>query len=462
MNRIKYIAAYLFCAILLQNSGMAQVKPLPALRVSDNKRYFVTAGGEPFFWLGDTGWLLFTKLDRKETIQYLDNRKERGFNVIQVMVIHDQKHAVNRYGDSALVNSDVSRPKTTPGKDIADATQYDFWDHVDFVITEAEKRGIYIALVPVWGSNVKAGLVSVKQAKEYAGFLANRYRNQSNIIWLNGGDLMGTERTDVWEAIGSTIRSTDKNHLQSFHPRGRYSSSAWFHNSSWLDFNMFQSGHKDYAQDTSAPYIGEDNWKYAEHDYALKPVKPMMDGEPSYEKIPHGLHDSLAPVWHAADIRRYGYWSVLSGGAGFVYGHNAVMQFHNGIGVGDYFCRQKWDNAIKDSGAAQMQYLKKLMLSKPPDGRIPDPEMILNQGNKYNHLAAIKGKDYAFVYTYTGRNIQIQLGRIAGDTITASWYEPSTGKYTEAGTFVNKGTKEFDPPGKETAGNDWVLVLAGR
>ncbi len=461
MKRIQQIFFLLFLTYFIcAETLVAQNKSLPQLKISANKHSFVSGNNDPFFWLGDTGWLLFTKLNRKEAIQYLNDRQAKGFNVIQVMVLHDLKHAVNRYGDSALINNDVSKPKITNGNRFNDSVEYDFWDHVDFVINEAEKRGIYMALVPVWGSNVKAGLVSEAGAKSYASFLANRYKNKSNIIWLNGGDIKGTEGLAVWKIIGSTIKSIDQKHLISFHPRGRSTSSEWFHKEDWLDFNMFQSGHKDYAQDTTEPRIGEDNWKFALGDYALQPTKPTMDGEPSYENIPHGLHDSLAPLWHADDVRRYGYWSVFSGGAGFTYGHNAVMQFFNGMGTGDYFTKEKWSDGINDIGASQVQYLKKLMLSKSAADRIPDQSLIANQGKRYDYFAAIRGNDYAFIYTYTGRNIQVNLGKIKGEKIDASWYDPRNGKYTYIGTFVNKGEHEFDPPGNPQNGNDWVLVLS--
>jgi hypothetical protein len=314
--------------------------------------------------------------------------------------------------------------------------------------------------VPVWGSNVKEGMVNEPSAKALAGFLANRYRHQSNIIWLNGGDLLGDLKGEVWESIGTELRKNDPNHLISFHPRGRNSSSQWFHNASWLDFNMFQSGHKDYAQDTVEPRMGEDNWKFIEHDYQLKPTKPSMDGEPSYENIPHGLHDTLGPKWHAADVRRYAYWSVFAGGAGYTYGSNAVMQFHNGIGSGDYGTHQNWKDAINDTGAGQMQWMKKLILSKPYFERVPDQTLIASgQGEKYQRLLATRGKNYAFVYTYTGREMNIQMGKIEGKKVKASWYNPRNGNYTAIGVFENTGTHSFDPPGDQKEGNDWVLVL---
>ncbi|MFO7658027.1 MAG: DUF4038 domain-containing protein, partial [Bacteroidales bacterium] len=207
---------------------------LPALKISENKRYLVDKDGNPFFWLGDTGWLLFSKLNREEAETYLANRAEKGFNVIQAMVLHTVG-VVNIYGDSALIAKNVSNPKVTEGNSFEDSVQYDFWDNVDYVIKKAEEKGMYVALVPIWGSDVKSGHVSRDGAAEYAAFLANRYKDQSNIIWLNGGDIRGSDATEIWKIIGTTINQIDTNHLITFHPFGRTASSIWFHNEDWLD-----------------------------------------------------------------------------------------------------------------------------------------------------------------------------------------------------------------------------------
>ncbi|HRG83132.1 MAG TPA: DUF4038 domain-containing protein, partial [Chitinophagaceae bacterium] len=189
-----------------------------SLKVAANHRFFTTADGKPFFWLGDTGWLLFVKCTREDAVFYLDTRKQQGFNVVQVMVLHDFNNTKNVYGDWALNDFDVTKPATTIGSDFRNADEYDFWDHVDFIIDEAAKRGIYMALVPTWGSNVKSGKINEQQAETYAKFLAKRYRNKSNIIWLNGGDINGKDGYAVWEKIGSTIKNFDPNHLMTFHP----------------------------------------------------------------------------------------------------------------------------------------------------------------------------------------------------------------------------------------------------
>ncbi len=435
-------------------------KGLPALKVSENHRFLVDENDKPFFWLGDTGWLLFTKLTREDADKYLTDRADKGFNVIQVMVLHSL-NSVNVYGDSALIRENVANPLVTDGNAFEDTTQYDYWDNIDYVIDKAAEKGIYIGMVPVWGSNVRNGAVCKSDAVKYASWLANRYKDRSNIIWMNGGDILGSDSLAIWNAIGTTINQTDTCHLITFHPFGRKTSSIWFHNEEWLDFNMFQSGHRRYDQDDTEWGFGEDNWKYVDNDYSQTPVKPTIDGEPSYEGIPQGLHDTSQPFWKDEDVRRYAYWSVFAGGFGFTYGNSAVMQFYkpedkrSGYGAKEY-----WTEAINDPGAMQMQYLKKLMLSRPFLERTPDQSLIAGEnGSGYDHLAATRGNDYALIYTYTGRSIPVQMGKISGDKVKASWYKPADGTTTIIGEFENNGTHEFDPPGEPANGNDWVLVL---
>jgi hypothetical protein len=115
---------------------------------------------------------------------------------------------------------------------------------------------------------------------------------------------------------------------------------------------------------------------------------------------------------------------------------------------------------LNDSGARQMTYIKKLVLSEPYAERAPDQSLIAGQqGERYNFLVAARGKNYAFIYTYTGRNIPVVMGKISGEKVKASWFNPKNGNYDLIGQFDNKGVHQFDPPGTESEGNDWVLVL---
>jgi hypothetical protein len=251
--------------------------------------------------------------------------------------------------------------------------------------------------------------------------------------------------------------------LITYHPRGRTQSSTWFHDQPWLSFNSIQSGHKNYAQDTSKGdlHYGEDNWRYIDVDYNKTPIKPTLDAEPSYEKIPYGLHDLTLPRWTDADVRRYGYWSVFAGACGYTYGNNDVMQMHKPTDKGSaYGSKEYWYQSITDPGATEMVYLKKLMLSRPYMERVPDLSLIADgQGERYDRLLATRGKKYAFIYTYTGRDMDINAEKLEGSKIKASWYNPRNGQITGIGMFNKSNLLKFNPPGEKKDGNDWVLIL---
>ncbi len=57
------------------------------LKVSADGHYLQYADGNPFFWLANTGWELFHRLNLEEIENYLDNGSAKGFTVIQAVVL---------------------------------------------------------------------------------------------------------------------------------------------------------------------------------------------------------------------------------------------------------------------------------------------------------------------------------------------------------------------------------------
>lgn len=438
------------------------------LKVSQNGRFLAHQNGTPFFWLGDTGWLLFSRLTREEAEIYLEDRTQKGFNVIQVMALH-KLNDKNAYGYPAFEDF-----RTTDWEKVLGAgynsESYGYWDHMEYIIDLAADKGLYMAIVPIWGTMVKNLDLNGDEVYRYAKWLALRYKDKPNIIWLNGGDVRGDDHPGVWKTIGYTIKENDPDHLMTFHPFGRTQSSTWFHNEPWLDFNMFQSGHRRYDQRTlnksddttieDGEWKGEDNWKYVEEDYAKEKAKPTIDGEPSYEDIPQGLHNPAEPYWNADDCRRYAYWAVFAGAFGHTYGHNSVMQMHRPGGKGSYGVRKYWQEALNDTGAQQMRHLKSLMLSVSFFDRIPDQTLIAGEnGQSYDRLIATRAQNYAFIYTYKGQKITVNMGKVLGNTINVWWFNPRNGEYIFVDVFLNSDTHEFYPPEHENKANDWVLVI---
>src|SRR3546814_17023642 len=93
-----------------------------------------------FFWLGDTGWLMLSRLTREETERYLAKRAAQGFNVIQVMVLHSPE-MTSRYGAPALDGGDPAPHHVTPGRDPARPGEYDFWGHPAWAVERAAAPG---------------------------------------------------------------------------------------------------------------------------------------------------------------------------------------------------------------------------------------------------------------------------------------------------------------------------------
>lgn len=431
-----------------------------ALKVSDNGRYLQHANGKPFFWLADTAWLLFQKMDREEVKRYFRNRKSKGYNVVQCILFQGWSD-LNAFGDTAFVEKNLTRFNTTPGSDPKKPEEYDYWDHVEYAADVAAENGIYLAALPLWGPFVNKTPPSMQVAQELAANLAERFKNRLNIVWVNGGSARAKVKLEIWEAIGATLKKHDPHHLITFHTFGRTQSSAHFNSSAWLDFNMFTSGHRRYDQDDTVRKFGEDNWRYVLDDLAKTPRKPTLDGEPSYEATPHGLHDLTQPYWTADDVRRYAYWSVFAGAAGHTYGHNSVRQVYKKSDPSPAGgAKETFLFAMDAPGAGQMQHLKKLLLSRPYFDRINDQALVTgDEGEKYDRVLVTKGKDFLMAYSYTGRSFTLQLGGISGEKVRAWWFNPRTGKAMRLGTYQNTGSKAFDPPGVKANGRDWVLVL---
>lgn len=437
-------AILLFMPILFCN---AKEKPWDhgALTVSANRLYLQHADGTPFFWLADTGWLLPQRLDRDEADYYLAQTAEAGFNVVQVQVLNAVP-SVNCYG--RLSHTDGWNMPAAPA-----SGDYGYWEHLDYIIDSAARHGIYIGMVCIWGGLVKSGLMDEEQAKAYGEFLARRYGNRPNIVWMIGGDIQGDVKHDVWDTLARTIKANAPGHLMTFHPRGRTTSARWWADAPWIDFHTFQSGHRRYGQrmgnkDYPIPdNTEEDSWMYVDSVRKYAPVRPVLDSEPSYEGIPQGLHSTDEPLWTDLDVRRYAYWSVFAGACGHTYGHNNIMQFARPGVAGAYFAdgeAKPWYKALRDPGRCQMKYLRQLMLAFPYFGRVADQSIVIGNGERYERLAATRGDDYLMVYNHTGRPMTLDLTRISGKEKKVWLMNPADGTLRYVGRTSEK-TYRYTP-----------------
>lgn len=453
-------------AVVLSAAQVAE-KPsrLPRIRVSDNHRFLVDESGKPFFYLADTAWELFHRLNRDEAVEYLTFRASQGYTAIQAVALAEEDGIgiPNAYGDLPLVDRDPLKPAVTPGANPKDARAYDYWDHVDYIVDQANARGLYVALLPTWGRWVQGdkprkgdeALVTPANAQQYGEFLGKRY-GKKGVIWVFGGDRDGTGQAPVWRAmakgiaIGVNGKEDYHDVLITLHPDGGTSSSQWFHDEPWLAFNMQQTGHSR-AERTQC-------WNRIAKDYERASTKPVIDGEPLYEDHPLEFRAKDYGYSFDAHVRQRAYWDLFSGACGHTYGNHAVWQMFDSQRTPVNGPLMIWREAIRRPGAAQMAFAKRLIESRPVLSRVPDPSMIVNALEGSDHIVATRGDGYAFVYSAEGRAFTVRLGKISGDQIRASWMNPRDGTARDAGTFANGGEKDFKCPSEGFA-SDWVLVL---
>lgn len=430
---------------------------LPRLRVSDNSRFLVTENGEAFFWLGDTAWEIFHRLKREEAQHYFATRQRQRFNVVQAVALaeFDGLHTPNAYGQLPLIDDDPTRPNEA------------YFAYVDELVQMAAAHDLYVGLLPTWGDKVNrrqwgVGPVVFNEtnARVYGHYLGQRYRDQSNIVWILGGDRPAIFEEDdyrpVWRAMAAGIdEATGNAALITYHPPGGRSTSAWLHDEAWLDFNMMQSGHGS-GRDTPV-------WEAITADYTLTPVKPTLDAEPNYEDHPVNPWPQWNPnngYFREYDIRKQCYRSVFAGACGVTYGHHAMWQFYDPAQreVVNHADRA-WQEAIERPGANQMQHLRALIESRPYLARIPDQTLLISPaGAAESHVRATRAVDgsYAFIYLPTHEPVSIDLSVLAGNRKRAWWYNPRTGTATTAEDAITASVASFTPP---IDGPDWVLVL---
>ena len=420
--------------------------------VSPNK-HFILKDGKPFTWLGDTGWELLQRLNRQEADYYLNRRAEQGFTVIQTVVLaeFDGLRIPNANGDLPLHAEDPTKPNEK------------YFEQVDYIIDKAASVGLTIALLPTWGDKVyKDGwgkgpeVFTPANAKTYGKWMGDRYKNKRNIIWIIGGDRnprAATNDLEIWRAMAAGVEEgaggQDKA-MMSFHPQGvAEGASKWFHNDSWFDFNMLQTGHC-----TDQPVYDK-----ISASYNRIPTKPVLDGEPVYENIPVCFDEKDMGKASAYDVRKAAYHSLFAGAFGHTYGCNDIWQMHTPAFEAVLGSNLFYKEAMELNGANQMKFVRRLLESRPFLDRVPDQSLIV-ENNLFagERIQATNGKDYAFIYSAQGREITVNMGKISGTKITASWYNPRNGVSREAGSFDNKGQQKFTAP---TAGygQDWVLIL---
>ncbi|MCD6347989.1 MAG: DUF4038 domain-containing protein, partial [Bacteroidales bacterium] len=282
---LMFVGVSLFSFVISSCAGkkdndlqQSTIKTPERLRVSvTNPHLLETISGVPVFLNNYTVWSLIRNGSREDIAELMTICKSQKFNMISAVIpflrsnIDSLTYSSLSFVCDSVGIPDPSRPITTPGNNPEVPGEYDFWNHVDFVIDQAAENGIYISLHPTWGNLVSGGyngslagekiIFNTTNAYKYGMWLGQRYGEKDNLLWMLGGDRSAIyehadgiyDYREVWhamaEGLADGINSVNKQDgqadysdiLMSYHPRKwAPNSSEWFHNDPWLSFNSIQ------------------------------------------------------------------------------------------------------------------------------------------------------------------------------------------------------------------------------
>lgn len=385
------------------------------LKIAENNRYLTDQNNVPFYWLGDTEWDIFRDFTLTDAEALLEDRAEKGFSVIQTMIFGVSGGTrPNLMGEKPFIKDDPEKPNEA------------FFKFVDSVVEIADKKGLIVVLGIYHKSDDYGRLITIKNARTWARWIGQRYKNNKNIIWSMFPSANDSYVPIVRELAAGLMEGDGAAHLITVHPDPAQASSSWIHNESWLSFNTIQTWKSDFI-----------NYTMVADDYSKSPVKPVINGEARYE-------DEAGTI--PLQVRNGAYWSCLAGGF-YSYGHG-----------GNWMSPGKWRTWIDSPSAGDMKILGEVFRSLEWWKLEPDQSVISGEtGQK----VVARSSDGTWIISYLpgkGR-IDINMDKIISiGLISAVWINPATGDRTVIGKFNNSGIQTFTVPEEW---NDALLLLEG-
>jgi hypothetical protein len=453
-------------------AGVAPAQPNESpfpVRVSTNGHYLEDAGGKPFLLHGDTAWSLIVQLTKEETEEYLENRRQKGFNAILVNLIeyfYADNPPKNKYGDAPFTRAeDFSTPNEK------------YFAHADWVIQKAREKGILVVLNPCYtgySSNyktsgdgwIKAMLANgPEKCREYGRYVGRRYEGYSNIIWQAGGDTtipVGSDLERNWLELLRGVKDHAPDQLWTAH---WYRFTTAFDQSTFAPFMSLDNA-----------YVGNRSYVHTLRAYNRANPKPSFVNEAYYEETTL----SVGPGGGTPQMMRaQAYWALLSGATGHIFGSEHVWAFGGPRGTpGNRLPGKDWRKGMDRQPSREMVHVNKLFEGRPWHELVPDQDhSVVTKGYGTfgkddrtpggDYVTAARTSDGSLVMAYipsTGtdaRTITVNMAKLSGPA-QARWYNPTDGTYRaiEGAPFANRGSREFTTPGDNGTGtNDWVLVL---
>lgn len=441
------------------------------LRVSGNQRYLEDSAGNPFLYLADTEWVL-NKHSNENIISLLDDRKAKGFTVIQFFAVRNWASATwgTPWLPTGQQDSDFNGQVPFVGGDFSNWNNL-YWNRWVWIAEQCAARNLKMALHiggywqranPTWvdpdinSNNYK------NRIYEYGRKVGEFFGDKTNIIFTIGQDrdaygqyqddsgrlIAGSfgpfgPGVDGWRAMAEGVAdgvngvnnfnnsANYSNTFMTFHPTDT-TSSEWFHGDEWLDMN----GMEIYGL---GPLYNLVNGDYNK----TSPVKPTAVLEANYEADYLWVDGKKATTPTPAHyVRTEAYYAFFGGGAGYAYGHRQMYAQSSPLNI----------NYINSEGAQQMKVLKDFMTAPTREWWKFVPYQAIfssGEGSGDTRKVAVRSTDgdECYVYFPERSTAGIKMNCLTtGATVEAKWFDPRNGNTQSIGTYATSQTVSLTPP----------------
>ena len=472
------ILGLIICGLLGCDGGSSSTSTTPTssalpafpLVVSNNHRYLQDQKGVPFPILGRTAWFI-TSLSETDYQTFIDDTAGKGYNAIEFMLVTHWPRGNNppfggngalpftkrldgsgwlgslSYGNINNEAPDFSQPNET------------YWQHVDALLTYAASKGILCFMFPAytgfeggdpgWMQEMVANGSSKMQA--YGAWIATRYKNQKNLVWMAGGDMMTftASQTAVESSLITGLKSVANQQSVFF-------SAEWTRGSIATDQPDF--GPQMTLNGTYANSLDINN--QGRRAYVRSPTIPAFLLEAPFDEMgSDGTGENLDAT---QPVRRFQWWGWLSNIGGYNSGNGYVRLFNS----------SGWQAHLNTQDARDLARLNTFIRSIAWFNLVPSDlggmGTLVTAGGSApalrDYVAAAASPDGTLLVAYVPPDhsgpITIDMTAMSGPS-SARWFNPTTAAYTDAGIGLPpSGTMAFAPPGDNGTGfSDWVLLL---
>ena len=418
------------------------------LKISANKRHFVTQQGQPFLYHADTGWQIFTKLTTEEAVEYLAFRKSQGSNTIQVQLAMAPEQT-NRFGHLAF-HGDMDFARHNEA----------YHTHVASIIAKAAEMNLLIVMSQPWlgcceeafGNRPDKPIQKNGPAKnrEYGRYLGRKFATAKNLFWIMGGDNDPKGDRECLFAFFEGLRETAPAYqLMTYHASPPHSSTDLFQYAPWLGFSFIYTYWPEKPNDWVAGKPQPHVYEAALREYQKSDVMPFVLGESQYEGSGVIDNDMSTPQM----VRRQAYWTMLCGGAGHAYGSDL------------WGFPANWRDIMKYPGSFQMGHVIRFFESIPwwtlrPDIRHEAVVAGYGEWGRNDYVTAAVGDDRKLLVAYLPelQSVTVDFSFLRGDSFNVSFVDPRTGQTLKSETQKERKVRRIPSP----PGEDLVLIIQNK